>query len=74
MKRTSSDNIKPYLIPENWVLLIASYRQGIALETQVHWRIMVPNIWHVLQRKDTEMWIKLFMVCLVRAQKEQNQT
>lgn len=29
-------HVQPYLIPEDGVLFIATYRQGVALETQVH--------------------------------------
>lgn len=51
----SSGNIPAYLIPEDGILLISTHRQGITLEAQIHRRVMVSDIWHVLQRVKIEV-------------------
>lgn len=40
-----------YLIPKDRVGLIATHRQGIPLQTEVHRSIMIPDIGHVLEGK-----------------------
>lgn len=40
-----------YLIPKDRVGLIATHRQGIPLQTEVHRSIMIPDIGHVLKGK-----------------------
>lgn len=39
-----------HLVPEDGVGLVAAHRQGVALQPQVHGRIVVPDVGHVLQR------------------------
>lgn len=43
-------HIQAYLIPEDGVVFIATYREGVTLEAQVHWCIMVPDVGHILRR------------------------
>jgi len=44
----SGKNFQPYLLPEDGVLFITTHGKSVTLEAQVHRRIMVPDIWHVL--------------------------
>lgn len=37
-----------YLIPEYWIMFIASYRKSITLEFEINWCIMISHIGHVL--------------------------
>lgn len=50
LRSTSPDKVQSYLVPENGIRFVAAHRQGVTLEAQVHRRIVVPDIWHVLQR------------------------
>ena len=37
-----------YLVPKDRVLLIAAHGEGVALETEIHGGIVVPDVGHVL--------------------------
>lgn len=42
--------LSTYFLPKDGVLFITPHRQGVTLKTQVHGRVVVPDIRHVLPR------------------------